>query len=394
LTVEEPPVTVYEDFSDTFHEDSSDTAHEEARKPIVEDSPVNIGKKLRCIAAWKIFLPEVPKMPPSLIHAAFDHAFDEWLDDYEEVSRAFQRIPTVDDLLKDKISDAEFEEASFMVMPQPIPGSPATMPGYDPWRVTVATGMQYGVQADPYGWAETKTKHIYVSTQVKGMWMFRTADAAIVIQWKPSNQVWWCEEFGFGFHQNTPEEDPDHPCRYFFGQFNDQDQHSDMWGPARTKDPAGPYWRSAVEEFWTLSKKLMDEEQEQKKKLETEWSAANMAALVEQEMSMTKLREEQRRREEGANRMRMHQERLEKEKEGKCLARETPQMLEQGDYDNTQYQATHEDAPRQSGQQRGSRMTPAQAAAENRRKAEEQLASWGQRKPEEKKKAVFGEKMF
>jgi hypothetical protein len=420
-------------------EEPSVTAHSDFQEPIVKDAPVTIGKKLRCIPVWKIFVPDAPKMPPYLIHAAFDHAFDEWLDDYEKVSRTLQRIPTVDDLLKDKISNAEKEELSFMVMPQPYPGSPATMPGYDPWRVTATTSIEYGVPCNPYGWAETKTKHIYVSVHMEGMWMFHTADAAIVIQWKPLNQVWWCEEFGFGFHQNTPEEDPDHPCRFFFGQFDDQDQDSDMFGPVRTKDPAGPYWRSAVEEFWAFKEKFMkeqwmkqenlmeeqrrqskeqygeseveeegdyeeeqkegwagqrEEERQKREELAAQFQAAFLATQEEQEKQKAEDQARQRLREEGAKRLQANADRIAKEKEDDRLERETPQMPKQGDRYNARYRAAQEDASQQSRRQRAPRMTPEEAAAETRRKRDEELASWDQRKPEEKKKAVFGEKMF
>jgi hypothetical protein len=154
---------------------------------------------------------------------------------------------------------ADINEATFMVMPEPQPGSEASKPGYDGgWSVhplILENGM---LQENPFKWVETTKKWVYASLEFPGAWLIVTPKGNYVFQWHASLHVWWCEDHGFGFNEISPEDvDEENPetCRFFAGDINRPTP--DMIGPDRTaKNIAGPYWHEAVAAHrkWCTSK--------------------------------------------------------------------------------------------------------------------------------------------
>jgi hypothetical protein len=148
---------------------------------------------------------------------------------------------------------AELNEATFMVVPEPQPGSEASKLGYDGgWSVhplILENGM---LKENPFMWVETTKKWVYASLAFAGSWLIVTPKGNYVFQWHPSLHVWWCEDHGFGFHEISPEdvdEENLETCRFFAGDVSKPTP--DMIGPDRTaKNVAGPYWHEAVAAHW------------------------------------------------------------------------------------------------------------------------------------------------
>jgi hypothetical protein len=157
------------------------------------------------------------------------------------------------------IKKAELNEATFMGMPEPQPGSEASKPGYDGgWSVhplILENGM---LKENHFKWVETTKKWVYASLAFPGSWLIVTPKGNYVFQWHASLHVWWCEDHGFGFNEISPEDvDEENPesCRFFAGDINRPTP--DMVGPDRTaKSVAGPYWHEAVAAHrkWCASK--------------------------------------------------------------------------------------------------------------------------------------------
>jgi hypothetical protein len=200
-----------------------------------------------------------------------------------EIDRREIPFPVLEQIKIDQnVQRAVAEEHTFLRMPAPRPGSLMTIPNLDPYRHTrpeVFDGEE--LIENPFHWAETSRKHICVSLALEGVWLIKTADAEYTCQWITQYQIWWCEDGGFGFHEeplDDPDTNPAQPYRFFYADLGFPT--AEMIGPNRTRDIAGPYWREAVEDHEKLSRK-QEAEIEQAEKLEREEAA--MKASQEKE---------------------------------------------------------------------------------------------------------------
>jgi hypothetical protein len=340
--------------------------------------------------------------------------------DNEEIDLARQfSIPTVAAKTAADVKDLEDADV-FPVMPASAPGSPATQPGFDPWKHVRATiVLSDGIEVpNTHNWIETTRKHVYVSKAAiqsvvdgvpqyyhHGLWLIVTESGAYVCQWLSQNSIWWCEEHGFGFCEE--DSGSTEPIRAFYGDPYSGD--AGMIGPQRTKGLAGPYYHDAL----VKNEKVMME-CFPKYKAEVERREAEEELRKEAEAQLRKVMEEMKRAEEEE---RQHQE---------CQEFELAQFLEaervraeqqagwqarQRDYANRSQQSgygpryehqrtyaprQHQQpsyAPRQQQQPRPQRKSREQIAEENRIKAAKEMEEWA-KGGFEKKAAKFGEKLF
>jgi hypothetical protein len=131
------------------------------------------------------------------------------------------------------------------------------MPTFDPYHYTGYEVFNCTrLIENPFAWAETSRKRVYVSLEIEGAWLIKAADAEYGCQWNRQYQIWWCEDYCFGFYEE-PLDDPDtnlaQPYRFFYGDL--RYPTTDMIGPNRATDIAGPYWREAVENHEKLCRK-------------------------------------------------------------------------------------------------------------------------------------------
>jgi hypothetical protein len=158
------------------------------------------------------------------------------------------------------------DEKSFPSMPPPQPGSNASMPDYDRiWylRPMILEGNQ--LIQNSYNWTQTTEKHVHVALLRTGCWFVKTPEAGYVCQWHPIQQVWWCEDYGFGFCEQSLDDqrtDLANPYRFVFGDIYANISDANLKGPYRTNPPCGPYWYAA---FYDFQKVEQTEREEMKK---------------------------------------------------------------------------------------------------------------------------------
>jgi hypothetical protein len=338
-----------------------------------------------------------------------------------DIDRSHIPFETLEDRRKTKEQGFHQKRSIYPSMPPARPGSAATRPGFDPYEYVYATCFNdRGEEVyNPMAWKETKTPNIFVSTSLEGTWLFSTADSVpYTFIWNQEHQTWFCNEYGIGVYENNPEDKCEQPFHFFHADLSVPCGDPATYGPARMKEGGknpGPYWVETVKECVAATMKHFEEnrklyEEEQKKRLEEEQIRARAS------------KEQQRRREEGARKMAAEAKRIKKMQDaqrapkiptqGHCASeqhrvsqqfQERVQQLQreeaakQGKEDSTQYRTTEQPQQRASQQPpQGAHphMTLQQAAEEHKRRVAEELETWKTSAPGEKKKAVFGEKMF
>jgi hypothetical protein len=194
---------------------------------------------------------------------------EKWIEDdiVEEINRANFPIPDLttlkhQEVMKD-IEDAH--HAPFPAMPAPRPGSKATQPNYIPWNSANDRVIHNGhilPSAEYFGWVQTAQSNVYFSAHFAGHWLVHAGSVFYCFIWSPGFQMWWCDDYGFGFYETG---DQDEPYHFFYGDAANPTEN--MMGPNRVhpSDAAGPYYEDAKADFIKVFRR---EDQEEVRKRE------------------------------------------------------------------------------------------------------------------------------
>jgi hypothetical protein len=188
----------------------------------------------------------------------------------EEVNRANFPIPDLttlkhQEVMKD-IEDAH--HAPFPAMPAPRPGSKATQPNYIPWNSANDRVIHNGhilPSAEYFGWVQTAQANVYFSAHFAGHWLVHANSVFYCFIWSPGFQMWWCDDYGFGFYETG---DQDEPYHFFYGDAANPTEN--MMGPNRVhpSDAAGPYYEDAKADFIEVFRR--EDQKEVRKREEAE----------------------------------------------------------------------------------------------------------------------------
>jgi hypothetical protein len=249
---------------------------------------------------------------------------------------------------------AEMKEADhkYLTMPPPGRGSPATQQGFDRDTAIRDTFFYRGQELqNPHTWGETPIKHLFVSISVKGVWLYVTPEASYVFRWHVENSVWYCEDYGFGFHQTELKAKKEPLFEYFYADLTVPNDDVKATGARRVGSPEGPFWAQAVADCAAEVKKQMKAEQKaQKAAQKMQQEAYEQQTKAEQFKLYAQQQEEEWRAERQAPHMPRQFDQnnpsfkaaQENYRRAPPQSQQTPQMPKQGDYDNTQYGAAQQ----------------------------------------------------
>ncbi|KAH3912878.1 hypothetical protein HBH56_108710 [Parastagonospora nodorum] len=298
---------------------------------------------------------------------------------------------TYKDLVFRTVADMNAADQEYLTMPPPGRGSPATQQGFDRNTAIRDTFFFRGEELqNPHTWGETPIKHLFVSIPVKGVWLYVTPEASYVFRWHVENSVWYCEDYGFGFHQTELKAKTEPLFEYFYADLTVPNEDVTANGARRVGSPEGPFWAQAVADCAAEVKKQMKAEQKSQ-----EAAQEMQQEIYEQQIKAKQFKlhvhqqEEQRRAACPAPQMpkqfdqdnpafRTAQQKWNEHRASR-QSQQTPQMPKQGDYDDAQYwnaQQSQQSTPPQSRPKartraRAPKMTPQQTGSEHARKAAE-----------------------